>query len=267
MFRLHLILISLFAILVLTKMISWTFTFFSNFTCLFTFLLNICYMLGALLSLGFKLGLMKYSFSSSWLYWYQVIILQCNESCGRGGKNTVGGSLLKGMKMGAWWQAKDLLENSVLHLFISELMIYFFLPRRVFSSCEKQRLLSSCGAQVLIAVASLFVLQGPWGTGPSAVAAHGLSSCRFWTLEHRLNSCGTRDLNCSSACGIFPDLGSSLCLLHFQAEYWPLSLQGCLEIGGWMQGIGGGVSSRENDMCKNRCLVAIISLYNITTLM
>ena len=202
-------------------------------------------MLVSLLSLGFRLGLKKYSFSSSWLYWYQVIILQCNKSYGRGGKDAVGESLLKGMRTGAWWQVKDLLENSVLHLFISELMIYFFLPCRVFSSCKKQRLLSSCGAQALIAVASLVALQGPWGTGASAVAARGLSSCRFWTLERRLNGCATRDLNCSSACGIFPDLGSSLCLLHLQADYWRLSLQGGLEIGGLMQGMGGGFRQRK----------------------
>ena len=57
-------------------------------------------------------------------------------------------------------------------------------------SCGDRRLLSSCHAQLLLAVASL-------------VAEHGLS--------------------CSTACGIFPDQGSNLCPLHWQADSYPLA--------------------------------------------
>ena len=50
---------------------------------------------------------------------------------------------------------------------------------------------------------------GPWGTGSVAVA-HGLSR--------------------SAACGIFPDRGLSLCLLHWQADSSPLSHQRSPEV-------------------------------------
>ena len=53
----------------------------------------------------------------------------------------------------------------------------------------------------------------------------GFSSCSPWSLEHRLNSCDTL-LSCSEACGIFPDQGVSLCLLHCQVDSLPLSYQG-----------------------------------------
>ena len=33
-------------------------------------------------------------------------------------------------------------------------------------------------------------------------------------------------LSCSAACGIFPDQGSNLCLLHWQADSLPLGHQG-----------------------------------------
>ena len=45
---------------------------------------------------------------------------------------------------------------------------------------------------LLIAVASLVAEHGILGAQASAVVLHGLSSCRFWSLEHRLNSCGTQ---------------------------------------------------------------------------
>ena len=35
-------------------------------------------------------------------------------------------------------------------------------------------------------------------------------------------------LSCSTACGIFPDQGLNLCLLHWQADSLPLSHQGSL---------------------------------------
>ena len=81
---------------------------------------------------------------------------------------------------------------------------------------------SSCGGQasfvalleLLIAVASLVAELGLQSTGSVAVA-HGL--------------------RCSAACGIFPgirrmDQGSNLCLLHRQADSYPLYHQRSPEI-------------------------------------
>ena len=52
----------------------------------------------------------------------------------------------------------------------------------------------------------------------SVVEAPGLWSTNSVIVVHRLN--------CSEACGIFPDEGSNLCLLHWQADSLPLSHQG-----------------------------------------
>ena len=60
---------------------------------------------------------------------------------------------------------------------------------------------------------------GKW-TQASVVATRGLSGWGSWALEHRLSSCGTQ------ACGIFPDQGSNLRLLHWQVDSLPLSHEG-----------------------------------------
>ena len=73
-----------------------------------------------------------------------------------------------------------------------------------------------CG--FLIAMASLVVEQGLWGTQASAVAALGLQSTGSTVVAHRLS--------CSVACEIFLNQGPNLCLLHWQAESLPLSHQG-----------------------------------------
>ena len=44
--------------------------------------------------------------------------------------------------------------------------------------------------RLLSAVASLVAEHRLWGTQTSGLAAHGLNSCGFQALEHRLNSCG-----------------------------------------------------------------------------
>ena len=46
----------------------------------------------------------------------------------------------------------------------------------------------------------------------SGVATRGLSRCGTW-------------LSCSVECGIFPDQGLNLCLLHWQVDFLPLSHQ------------------------------------------
>ena len=56
----------------------------------------------------------------------------------------------------------------------------------------------------------------------------GFSSCSSQALEHRLYSCGTlvSGLCCSTACGIFLDQGSNLCLLYRQTDSLPQSQPG-----------------------------------------
>ena len=60
----------------------------------------------------------------------------------------------------------------------------------------------------------------------SVVATRQLRSCDSWALEHSSVAMAHR-LSCSVACGILPDQGSDLCVLHWQAYSFPLSHQGC----------------------------------------
>ena len=62
-------------------------------------------------------------------------------------------------------------------------------------------------------------------TQASGVVAQALSSCGYRALECRLNFYGTLVwlLPTQVACGIFPVQGSSLRLLHWQADSLPLS--------------------------------------------
>ena len=64
-----------------------------------------------------------------------------------------------------------------------------------------------------------------WSPGFSP---EGLSSCGSWALEHG-STVMAHKLSWSTACGIFPDQGSNLCLLHWQADSLPLSHQGSPE--------------------------------------
>ena len=87
-----------------------------------------------------------------------------------------------------------------------------------FSSCSKRGLLFVVVRVLLIAVASLCCGAQALGTRASVLVARGLSSCSSRALERRLSSCGTHRLNCSVACGIFPDQGSNPCPLHWQVD-------------------------------------------------
>ena len=77
--------------------------------------------------------------------------------------------------------------------------------------------------------------------GHSSSRCAGLSLLRPLTIapltiavslvaKHRLRRAGSvivaHGLSCSAACGIFPDQGSNLCPLHWQADSQPLSHQG-----------------------------------------
>ena len=56
------------------------------------------------------------------------------------------------------------------------------------------------------------------GAQALVLAAHGLLSADSVVV--------VRELSCSAACWIFPDQGSNLCLLHWQANSHPLYHQG-----------------------------------------
>ena len=75
---------------------------------------------------------------------------------------------------------------------------------------------SSCSAWV--SYCSGFSLRRSKGfrAQTSVVAAHGLSRCTPWALEHR-PSRGSRH-SCSTACGIFPEQGSNPCLQHWLGD-------------------------------------------------
>ena len=96
---------------------------------------------------------------------------------------------------------------------------------QAFSSCGERGLLFVAVCGLLITVASLVVEHGPqarrlqqlWHVG-SVVVARGLQSTGSVVVAH--------GLSCSVACGIFPDQGSNLCPLHWQADSQPLHHQG-----------------------------------------
>ena len=69
--------------------------------------------------------------------------------------------------------------------------------------------------RLLIAVASLVAEHGLWGARASAVSGPGLQSTGSIVVAH--------GLSCSTACGIFLDHRSNLCLLHWQVDSLPLS--------------------------------------------
>ena len=78
--------------------------------------------------------------------------------------------------------------------------------------------------RLLVAVASLAAEDWLWGIWASA-ATHGLSSCgsRLWRTG---STAVAQGLGCSAACGILPDQGSNLRLLHRQEDSFPLTHQG-----------------------------------------
>ena len=85
-----------------------------------------------------------------------------------------------------------------------------FLLRGLFYSCSEQGY-SSAVHRFLLVMASL-VAEHEWALG-----SMGFGTCGSLALEH--------GVSCSVACGIFPDQGLNLCLLHWQVDSLPLSHQ------------------------------------------
>ena len=94
---------------------------------------------------------------------------------------------------------------------------------RAFSRRVRKGLLSVCGLQASHCSVIRFRSTGSRACGPS--------SCRSRAPDHRLSSFVAHGLSCSAACGILPDKGLNLRLLHWQADSLPLSHRGSPE--GW----------------------------------
>ena len=110
--------------------------------------------------------------------------------------------------------------------FLMRVLLFFKLYLFIFGcggSLVLYRLFSRCGEQgLLFAMALLFQSTGSRARGlqqlqhmGSVVVAPGLQSTGSTVVVH--------GFSCSTACGIFPDQGLKLCLLHWQADSLPLS--------------------------------------------
>ena len=105
--------------------------------------------------------------------------------------------------------------------------VYFFLAMPGLRCFEGFSLVAESGdCSLLTAVASLVAEYRLQSAQASVVAAHGLSSCGSWALEHRLDKLLVHWLSCFEACGILPDQGSNPCLWHWQIVSLPLNHQG-----------------------------------------
>ena len=94
-----------------------------------------------------------------------------------------------------------------------------------YSSCGKWGLLFAAVHRLLIAVPSLVVEHRSQASRASVVAVH-----RLRVVAHGLQSLGSvvrvQGLSCSTECGIFSDQEPNPCLLHWQADSYPLYHQG-----------------------------------------
>ena len=112
-----------------------------------------------------------------------------------------------------------------LHVVVFFLIIYSFFTVVGLCCCLGFSLVGTSRGYSLVAVLSLLI------TVASPVMEYGLSGMRASVVV----ACGLYSigsivvvygLSCFSACGIFWDQGSKLCLLHWQAYFLPLSHQG-----------------------------------------
>ena len=128
------------------------------------------------------------------------------------------------------------MSSSLFNWSIVDLQYYIGFRLFIYFDCARssllRRLVSACGAvyslavcRLLIVVASLVEEYRLQGTESSVGAACDLSICNLGFLEQRLNRWDYR-LSCSTACGIFPDQGLNLCLLHWLVDSLQLSHEG-----------------------------------------
>ena len=94
------------------------------------------------------------------------------------------------------------------------------------SNCSEWGLLSSCGVPPSL----LWYLLLLWSTGSRPA---GFSTCDSQALEATTGSAVVvHGVSCSVAGGIFPDLESNPCLVHWQVNSLPLNHQGSLDVVG-----------------------------------
>ena len=103
--------------------------------------------------------------------------------------------------------------------------MYLFLTVLGLHCCQGFSLVADSGGYSLVAVRRLLIAVA------SLVVEHRLQSMQaqqLWLQDSRGSGSEVvaHGRSCSTACGIFPDQGSNLCLLHWQADSLPLSHQG-----------------------------------------
>ena len=109
---------------------------------------------------------------------------------------------------------------------------------RAFSSWGEQGLLSRSIVQASHCGGFSYCRAPAFSTQASGVAAHGLSSCNSWALEHRLSSCGTQALAPWRVGSSWTR--SNPCPLHWQVGSYPLYHQESpitvsSDAGGWLK--------------------------------
>ena len=122
--------------------------------------------------------------------------------------------------------------QDVFWFFILIKFIYLLLTVQHLRCCvEFSLVLASKGYSWLQCMGFPFVItsrcraQVPEYVWASVVAAQELSSCSSHNLECR-SVVAIQGPSFSVICGIYPDRESNLCLLHWQADWLPLSHQG-----------------------------------------
>ena len=114
---------------------------------------------------------------------------------------------------------QPLRRSLILYKWISCIFYYFWLHWVFVSACRLSLVAASWGFSPLWCAGFLLPwLLVPWRTGcrhmGTVVAACRLKSAGLVVVVH--------GLHCFAACEIFPDRGSNLCPLHWQADSYPL---------------------------------------------
>ena len=87
--------------------------------------------------------------------------------------------------------------------------------------CPGFSLAAASGGYSLVALCGLLIV-----AASLVEVACGLNSCCSGSSRVKGSAAVPHGLSCSTACGIFPDQGSNLCLLHWQVDSLSLSHEG-----------------------------------------
>ena len=116
-----------------------------------------------------------------------------------------------------FFKKRELLKNFI-YLFLAVLALHCYRGLSLVAESRGCSLVTVCG--LFHAVASLVVqsrLQGIW----ALAGTHRGSIVEAPWFQSTGSIATANGLSCSTACGIFPDLGPNPCLLHWQADSLP----------------------------------------------